>query len=127
MAGRRRTKARRTYETDIQDADDITMTAPRARLSGGDVDADPLNAEAVGDEAVGGSTAMPDEDIVDAIGEALGVAQEPDAEVRTSAEILAERDARRWAIEREIARGSRIAETAGARATPRRRRRRARA
>ena len=77
-------------------------TSPR--LTGGDVDADWRSASSVGEEAVGGSVATPDQDIVDALGEALGVAQEPDAPVQTSSEILAERDAHRWRIEREIAR-----------------------
>ena len=77
-------------------------TSPR--LSGGDVDADWQNAAAAGDEAVGGSTATPDQDIVAELGEALGVPQAPDAEVRTSAEILAERDRHRWQLEREAER-----------------------
>jgi Family of unknown function (DUF6335) len=76
-------------------------TSPR--LTGGDVDADWQNASAAGDEAVGGSTSTPDQDIVDEIGEALGVPQAPDAELRTSGEILAERDRRRWQLEREAA------------------------
>lgn len=76
-------------------------TSPR--LTGGDVDADWLTAHAVGEEAVGGSVATPDQDIVDALGEALGVPQAPDAEVQTSGEILGERDADRWRIERDIA------------------------
>jgi hypothetical protein len=75
--------------------------APTSRLSGGDVDADSLNAWSAGDEAVGGSTATPDQDVVDELGEALGVPQAPDEEVRTSAEILAERDRNRWLLERE--------------------------
>jgi hypothetical protein len=77
-------------------------TSPR--LTGGDVDADWLTAHSVGEEAVGGSVATPDQDIVDSLGEALGVPQEPDAPVRTSGEILEERDAHRWRIERDIAR-----------------------
>lgn len=74
-------------------------TSPR--LTGGDVDADWRNATSAGDEAVGGSTATPDQDVVDELGEALGVPQEPDAELRPVAEILAERDRHRWQIERE--------------------------
>ena len=74
-------------------------TSPR--LTGGDVDADWQNAWACGDEAVGGSTATPDQDVVDELGEALGVAQAPDAEFRTTGEILAERDRHRWRLERE--------------------------
>jgi hypothetical protein len=72
-------------------------TSPK--LTGGDLDADWQNAWGAGDEAVGGSTATPDQDVVDELGEALGVAQEPDAEVQTSGEILAERDRHRWNIE----------------------------
>ena len=68
------------------------------------MDADWLTAHSVGEEAVGGSVATPDQDIVDSLGEALGVPQEPDAPVRTSGEILEERDAHRWRIERDIAR-----------------------
>ncbi len=67
-----------------------------AVLTGGDVDADWQRAWDSGDEAVGGSTATPDQDIVDEIGRALGVEQESDAEVRTSHEILGERDRHRW-------------------------------
>jgi hypothetical protein len=72
------------------------------RLSAGDVDADWARAESSGEETVGGSVATPDQDVVDEIGRALGVEQEPDAEVRTSQELLGERDRDRWAIEREI-------------------------
>lgn len=74
-------------------------TSPR--LTGGDVDADWHGAYASGDEAVGGSTATPDQDVVDELGEALGVAQGPDAEVVTSGEILAARDRHRWHLERD--------------------------
>lgn len=72
---------------------------PNARLTGGDVDADWRAAAASGEEAVGGSVSTPDQDVVDELGEALGVPQEPDAEVRTSGEILEERDRHRWWFE----------------------------
>jgi hypothetical protein len=64
-------------------------------LTGGDVDADWRRADSVGEEGVGGTVATPDQDSVDAIGEALGVPREPAEEVRASADILAERDERR--------------------------------
>jgi len=72
-------------------------------LTGGDVDADWQRAASSGEEAVGGSVATPDQDVVDAIGEALGVPQAPDAEVRTSEEILRDRDRRYWDLERKAA------------------------
>ncbi|HZS35067.1 MAG TPA: DUF6335 family protein [Methylomirabilota bacterium] len=64
-------------------------------LSGGDVDADWQRAASSGEEAVGGTVATPDQDQVDELGDALGVPRQPDEEVRSSAEILADRDRRR--------------------------------
>jgi hypothetical protein len=72
-------------------------------LTGGDLDADWVGAYAAGDEAVGGSVAMPGQDVVDEIGRALGVEQESDAEVRMSDEILKSRDRFRWHLERDAA------------------------
>jgi hypothetical protein len=69
---------------------------PSATLTGGDVDADRQRAWDSGDEAVGGSVATPDQDVVDELGRALGVEQELDDEVRTADEILHDRDRRRW-------------------------------
>lgn len=66
-------------------------------LSGGDVDADWQRAASSGEEAVGGTVATPDQDEVDELGDALGVPRQPGEEVRSSAEILAERDRRRRA------------------------------
>ena len=74
-----------------------------ARLSGGDVDADWRRAESVGEESVGGTVATPDQDVVDEIGRALGVEQASDAEVRSSEEILHDRDHRRWQLEQKAA------------------------
>lgn len=71
-----------------------TSTSPK--LTGGDVDADWQRADSVGEEGVGGSVATPDQDVVDELGEALGVPRAPDEEVRTSDEILEERDRNRW-------------------------------
>jgi hypothetical protein len=69
-------------------------------LSGGDVDADWQRAASSGEEAVGGSVATPDQDVVDEIGQALGVEQAPDAPVTTSVEILQARDRHYWHLER---------------------------
>ncbi len=74
-------------------------------LSGGDVDADWQGALSSGEEAVGGSVATPDQDVVDEIGAALGVGQAPDAELHTSEEILRARTKRYWALEHRAAEG----------------------
>ena len=68
----------------------------RAKLTGGDIDADWQRADDIGEEAVGGSVPTPDQDRVDDLGRALGVPRAPDEEVRTSAEILEARDRNRW-------------------------------
>jgi uncharacterized protein DUF6335 len=74
-------------------------------LTGGDVDADWQRAGSTGEEAVGGSSPTPDQDVVDEIGRALGVEQDTSAEVVTSGEILRARDRDYWRLEREAADG----------------------
>jgi hypothetical protein len=71
------------------------------RLTGGDLDADWLRAGSSGEEAVGGSVATPDQDVVDEIGRALGVEQAADAEFVPTEEILRRRDRLRWHLERD--------------------------
>jgi hypothetical protein len=70
-------------------------TASSPALSGGDVDADWERADSAGEEAVGGTVATPDQDVVDEMGDALGVPRAPEDEVRTSQEILEDRDRHR--------------------------------
>jgi hypothetical protein len=65
-------------------------------LAAGDVDADWQRAASVGKEAPGGTVTTPDQAVVDEIGGALGVQRAPDEPSRFSAEILEERDRRRW-------------------------------
>lgn len=107
----RRPRRTRLRATPVENREGLTELAgegagyaPRgAVLSGGDLDADWGRADSAGDEAVGGSVATPDQDVVDEIGRALGVEQAPDAPVRTSDEILRDRDRFRWHLEREAA------------------------
>jgi hypothetical protein len=74
-----------------------TGTGPE--LSGGDVDADWRRAASVGEEAVGGTVATPDQNVVDELGDALGVPRALDEEFRTAQEILEDRDRHRAAQE----------------------------
>jgi len=67
-------------------------------LTGGDIDAGWEQAAMVGDEAVGGTVATPDQDIVDEIGAAVGLEMDDHAFLRTN-EILEERDDRRWDLD----------------------------
>jgi len=75
-------------------------TSSSPRLAGGDVDADWRRADSVGEEAPGGTVATPDQNVVDDLGDALGVPRGPDEEFRPSAEILEDRDRDRWKKER---------------------------
>ena len=106
---RRTTTADSKWERDDREelvglAHDVAAHAETGpRLSGGDVDADWVGAYGSGEESVGGSVATPDQDIVDELGRALGVEQASDAPVRTSEEILRERDRFRWHLERKAA------------------------
>jgi len=80
-----------------EEARRYTQSSPR--LTGGDVDADWRRADAVGEEAPGGTVATPDQDVVDELGDALGVPRAPDEEFRPSSEILEGRD--RYRAEQE--------------------------
>ena len=66
-------------------------------LSGGDIDADWAGAD-VGDETVGGSAPTPDQDVVEEIGEALGVTYEDNEPLHTT-EKVEERDRKRWELD----------------------------
>lgn len=66
-------------------------------LSGGDLDADWARAD-IGDETVGGSAPTPDQDMVDELGEAVGLTYEDNEPLRTT-EKVEERDRRRWELD----------------------------
>jgi len=65
------------------------------RLQAGDVDTNAMANATVGDEAPGGSVSTPDQDRVDDIGKALGVQEVDSGELRTTSELLDERDRKR--------------------------------
>lgn len=67
------------------------------RLSAGDLDADWARGD-IGDETVGGSAPTPDQDIVEEIGEAVGLTYE-DNEPLQSGEKVEDRDRRRWELD----------------------------
>jgi uncharacterized protein DUF6335 len=67
------------------------------KLSAGDLDADWARAD-IGDETVGGSSPTPDQDIVEELGEAVGLTYE-DNEPLQSTEKVEERDRKRWELD----------------------------
>jgi hypothetical protein len=66
-----------------------------SRLKAGDVDSNAMDNATVGDEAPGGSVMTPDQDRVDDFGRALGVQEVDSGELRTTGELLDERDRKR--------------------------------
>ena len=66
-------------------------------LSAGDIDADWGRAD-IGEETVGGSAPTPDQDIVEELGEAVGLTYE-DNEPLHSTEKVEERDRKRWELD----------------------------
>jgi hypothetical protein len=71
-------------------------------LSGGDIDAKWEEADVSGEESVGGTTPTPDQDVVEELGEALGITYEDDEPLHTE-EKLRERDRNRWELDPESA------------------------
>ena len=85
----------RTMRDRMQDLNEATP-----ELTGGDIDANYEQANADGDESVGGTVNTPDMDIVDEIGAAVGLEMNDRAFLRTN-EILEARDDRRWELDPE--------------------------
>jgi len=67
-------------------------------ITGGDLDADWENAYFSGDEAPGGDNPTPDQENVDEMGQALGVAYEDTEELKASDKVV-ERDKHRWELD----------------------------
>ncbi len=66
-------------------------------VSAGDIDADWRRAD-IGEETVGGSAPTPDQDIVDELGEAVGLTYEDNEPLHTT-EKVEERDRHRWELD----------------------------
>ena len=80
--------------------DDLRENSPAESpiLSGGDIDAAWDQADASGEETVGGTNPTPDQDNVDQLGEAVGLTYQNN-EPLNSEEKLEERDEHRWELE----------------------------
>ncbi len=78
------------------EAKEYTFTSPE--LTGGDVDARWEEAADVGDEAVGGTVATPDQNVTEDLEKAVGLEMDDRAFLRTQ-DILEQRDNRRWELD----------------------------
>jgi len=68
-------------------------------LLAGDPDVDPLDSEYTGDDIPGGSTPTPDQNDVDAIGRAYGLAEDLSEEVTSTEARVTRRDRHRWELD----------------------------
>jgi hypothetical protein len=68
------------------------------QLSGGDVDADWESSDVSGEESVGGSAPTPDQDVVEELGEAVGIVYDDHQELDTE-DMLGDRDKKRWELD----------------------------
>jgi Family of unknown function (DUF6335) len=78
--------------------DDRKYNEASPTLTGGDIEANYEQANAEGDESVGGTAPTPDMDIVDNLGKAVGLEMN-DANFLHTNDILEQRDSRRWELE----------------------------
>lgn len=73
-------------------------TSQSPNLSGDDIDAAWDRSDQAGEESVGGSAPTPDQDIVEELGEAMGIQYE-DSEPLNTEEKLRQRDENRWELD----------------------------
>ena len=67
-------------------------------LSGSDIDASWESSDVSGEESVGGTSPTPDQDVVDELGNAMGLSYDDDEELET-ADKLEQRDRKRWELD----------------------------
>jgi Family of unknown function (DUF6335) len=89
-------------ETEAMDFDELDddMSSDEEDLppTGGDVDVDAYLAEVVGEEAIGGTTPTPDQNVVDEIAASAGISTHED-EILHTTEMLEYRNSRRWELD----------------------------
>src|SRR5262249_31020002 len=86
----------------IEERSEIYQTV-KLSLTANDADVRIHEAGATGEEAVGGHAPTPDQDVVEELGEAAGIAFQDNQPLQTHEEIWAERDRRRWELDRRSA------------------------
>jgi Family of unknown function (DUF6335) len=92
----RRGTAARTGRAEMKEA--RARNRGMGQISGGDVDVDVEQAYFTGDEAPGGDNPTPDQDVVDEIGQAVGVQYQDNEELGTTDKVT-KRDKHRWELD----------------------------
>lgn len=80
------------------DTEHDLQTQANVVLTGGDVDANLEDAETTGEEAVGGTTPTPDQDVVEELAAAVGIEMNDRSFLRTH-DMLEQRDDQRWELD----------------------------
>ncbi|MGC1393831.1 MAG: DUF6335 family protein [Coleofasciculaceae cyanobacterium] len=78
--------------------DDAENMEISGAVSGGDIDVDQYQAEVVGEEAVGGTTPTPDQNVTEYIEKAVGLEMDDRSFLRTN-DILEQRDDQRYELD----------------------------
>jgi hypothetical protein len=86
----------------VQEHQIIDLSARVVSPTGGDLDVNPYLAEVAGDEAIGGTSPAPDQNVVEDLAVSAGIAIPDSASLHTT-ETLQQRDAHRWELELESA------------------------
>jgi hypothetical protein len=76
----------------------VEGVASSAATTGGDIDANRYQAEVVGEEAVGGTTPTPDQNVTEDLEKSVGLEMDDRAFLRTN-DILEQRDDQRWELD----------------------------
>lgn len=93
----RRPSAARAGRAELEEAL-AEHTAAGPGITGGDVDAEWQSAYTVGDTAPGGDMPTPDQDVVEEIGNAVGLSYKDDEELKGAGKVE-ERDRHRWELD----------------------------
>ncbi len=80
----------------------IDSASPGASPTGGDIDIDQYQAAVSGEEAIGGTTPTPDQNVVEDLAVSAGIAL-PDSHPLHVSEMLEHRDSHRWEFDPESA------------------------
>jgi Family of unknown function (DUF6335) len=83
---------------DDADSEEAMDAIEDSSVTGGDIDVDPYLAEVVGEEAIGGTTPTPDQNVIDEVANSVGMDMPDQGFVYTN-EALEHRDADRWELD----------------------------
>lgn len=91
------------YGVTLAEEEDEEYNVVKHILAASEMETRMHEAEATGEESVGGHAPTPDQDIVEELGEAAGIEFQDNQPLHTHEEVWAKRDRRRWELDRRSA------------------------